>query len=115
MEKELGYEMKKNKKIYCEKCCGEIINKDELVVTKYCLSIVPYHEACFAKELKGISTMVIGNSPINGTMSNIAIVLMVIIGISVLFIPEIRYISLMALLILYIRFYSWFKYERHLQ
>lgn len=107
--------MKGKKIIYCEKCCGEITNKSDLVVTKYCLSIVSYHEACFVKELKGVSTMVVGTSPINGTMSNIGTGIMVVIGIITLFIPEIRYISLLSLLVLYIRLYSWFRYERHFQ
>ena len=107
--------MKVNKNVHCERCCGEITNKNELVVTNNFLSIVPYHEQCFTKKLKGVSTLFVGNSPINGTMWNIGTVLAIIIGIVVLFIREIRYISLLSLLTLCIRFYSWFKYERHLQ
>jgi len=60
--------MKEKKTIYCQRCVGEITDKDDLVVTNNFLYIVPYHEECFSKELKGLSTIFIGNSPINGTM-----------------------------------------------
>lgn len=106
--------MKGNKTIYCNKCIGEITNIDDLVVTNNFLSIVPYHEECFSKELKGLSTIFVGNSPINGTMGNISTILAAIIGIVVLFIRELRYILVVSLQFLGIRFYSWFQYERHL-
>ena len=106
--------MLRKKKIYCEKCTGEIITRDDLVVASIFLSIVPYHEECFSKELKGLSAMFVGNSPINGTMSNIITIITVIIGIVTLFIKEFRYLSLVSVLVLGIRLYSWFQYERHL-
>ena len=106
--------MKGKKTIYCQRCVGEITDKDDLVVTNNFLSIVPYHAECFSKELKGLSTIFTGNSPINGTASNVSTVLAVIIGIVVLFISELRYISVISLLFLCVRFYSWFQYERHL-
>ena len=106
--------MKRDKTIYCEKCAGEITNRDDLVVTNNFLKIVPYHGECFSKELKGVSTILVGSSPINGTASNVSTIIAVIIGIAVLFFRELRYISVVSLLFLCIRFYSWFKYERHL-
>ena len=109
-----GFMMKEKKTIYCSKCVGQITNKDDLVVTNNFLSIVPYHAECFVRELKGLSTIFVGNSPINGTIGNISTILAPIIGIIVLFIREFRYISIVSLLFLGIRFYSWFQYERHL-
>ncbi|MBK5240445.1 hypothetical protein [Clostridium sp.] len=106
--------MKKKKIIHCEKCCGEITDIDDLVVTNNFLSIVPYHEECFSKEVKGLSSIFVGNTPINGTMSNVSTILAVIFGVIVLFIQELRYISVVSLLFLCIRVYSWFQYERHL-
>lgn len=106
--------MKGDKTIHCEKCCGEITDIDDLVVTNNFLSISPYHEECFSKEVKGLSSIFVGNSPINGTMSNVSTILAVIVGVIVLFIQELRYISVVSLLALCIRVYSWFQYERHL-
>jgi hypothetical protein len=42
--------MKGDKTIHCEKCCGEITDIDDLVVTNNFLSISPYHEECFSKD-----------------------------------------------------------------
>jgi len=55
--------MRGNKTIYYEKCAGEIISKDDLVVTNRFLSIVSYHEKYFSRELKGLSTISVGNKP----------------------------------------------------
>lgn len=106
--------MKENKVIYCEKCSGEITNRDDLVVTTNVFSVVPYHGKCFSRELKGLSGIVVGYTPINGIMGNLGAVLAAILGIAALFIKELRYISILSTLFLGIRLYSWFKYERHL-
>ena len=106
--------MRGSKTIYCEKCSGEITSKYDLIVTNNFLSIVPYHDQCFSKELKGLSTIFVGNTPINGIMGNVSTILAAVIGIVVLFIPELHYISAMSLLLLGVRFYSWFQYERYL-
>lgn len=106
--------MKEKKIIHCERCCGEITDIDDLVVTNKLLTIVPYHEKCFSREVKGLSSIFVGNTPINGTMGNVSTILAVIVGVIVLFIQELCYISVVSLLVLGIRFYSWFQYERHL-
>ncbi len=106
--------MAEKKEVYCEKCGGVIKNSYELVVTTQFLSVVPYHDRCFASQVKGLSTMFVGNVPINGTASNVGTVFALIIGIIVLFIPQLRYISIVALISILIRFYAWFNYERHL-
>lgn len=106
--------MAENKTVYCEKCGGVIKNSYELVVTTRFLSIVPYHDRCFLDSIKGLSTMIVGNVPLNGTASNVGTVFALIIGIIVLFIPDLRYISIVSLITILIRFYSWFNYERFL-
>ena len=100
--------------VYCEKCGGVIKSNDDLVVTTQFLSIVPYHDRCFTSQVKGLSTLIVGNVPINGTASNIGTVFAFIIGIIVMFMPELRYIAIVSLISILVRFYSWFKYERHL-
>ena len=102
------------KEVYCDKCGGVIKNSDELIVTTQFLSIVPYHDRCFSSLIKGLSTMFVGNVPINGTASNVGTVFALILGIIVLFIPELRYISIVSLITIFVRFYSWFNFERHL-
>lgn len=110
----MGGTMREKKIIYCEKCVGEIKSKNDLVITNKFIYIVPYHEKCFSNELKGLSTIFVGNKPINGTSGNVGTVLAVILGIVVLFIQELRFLSAVSLLILCVRLYSWIHYERHL-
>lgn len=100
--------------ILCEKCHGEITSRDDLVVTNLLFYIVPYHRECFSKKLMGLSTIFVGNQPINGTAGNLITILAIIIGIVVLFIQELRYFSVISLLFLSLRAYSWFRYERYL-
>lgn len=67
--------MTRKKTIYCKWCAGEITSKDDLVITNKLFSIVLYHEKCFSKELKGLSTISVGNKPINGTAGNASIII----------------------------------------
>ena len=41
------------KHVYCEKCVGEIEFRGDLVTTTILFDVVPYHEDCYAKDLKG--------------------------------------------------------------
>ena len=100
--------------IICEECNGEITSRDDLFVTNMFYYIVPYHGECFSKEMKGLSTLFVGDLPINGTAGNLITILAVILGIIVLFIPGLRYFFAISLLFLGIRAYSWLRYERYL-
>jgi hypothetical protein len=106
--------MNMKKTVYCEKCGREITNRDDLVVSNIFLSIVPYHEKCFSRELKGLSAIFVGNETINGNMGNVTAIVAVVLGIISLFFQELRYITVISFLFLCLRFYSWFKYERYL-
>lgn len=104
----------KNKVILCKKCKGQIKDIDDLVVTNSFIWIVPYHARCFANQLKGLNTVHVGNKPINGTMGNTWTILSAILGIILLFVEGMRYLSIVLFLFIFVRFYSWFRYERHL-
>jgi hypothetical protein len=67
--------------VYCEKCGREIKFTGELVTTTFMFKVVPYHEDCYAKDLKGLLTFFVSNNPINGISGNITAVLSIIIGI----------------------------------
>jgi hypothetical protein len=66
--------------VYCEKCGREIKFAGDLVTTTFMFQVVPYHEDCFAKDLKGLRTFFVSNNPINGIAGNITVILSVIIG-----------------------------------
>ena len=106
--------MAKTKKIICEYCAGEIKNGGELVVTTNFLSVVPYHDRCFTYQIKGLSTFFVSNVPLNGQASNVGTVFAVVLGVLVLFMPELRYLAIIALISVLYRLYSWFKFERYL-
>lgn len=102
------------KNVYCQKCSGLIIAREDLVVSiTLFLAVVPYHESCFSNHLKGVQSFFISNAPINGVASNIV---MVIVTIAVLFafiLGEI-WIALLTIPLFVIRLYSYIAYERHL-
>ena len=105
---------KGKKVIYCRRCVGEINSRDDLVVTTHFFELVPYHNECYSKILKSGETIFVSNKPINGPYANILMLLSMLLGIVLLFIPGLRYLSTVCLIGLLMRVYSWFKIERHL-
>jgi len=104
----------KEKRIYCERCVGEITNREDLVVAFQLLEIVPYHSSCYSKSLKGFQTLFVGNEPVNGPIGTLKAIIFFIIVLILLFNPTIRFLGVILLIPPGIRLYSWFKYERYL-
>lgn len=97
-----------NKKIICNKCYGEIENKNNLLTTFKFFKIVPYHSKCYSEELKSLNTFVISNKPINGMGSNIFTIITTVLALILiflgnkgfaflLFIPLVRLYSLLMI------------------
>lgn len=103
------------KTIICERCGGVIEYKGDVVITTSIIRVVPYHDRCFAREVKGLNTIFVNNTPINGTASNIGTVLAAIFGFVFLFVPDLRYVTLVLLIPIAVRSYAWLKIERHLK
>jgi len=79
--------------------------------------VIPYHEDCYAKDLKGIKTLFLNNQPVNGFSGNLLAFFALIVLIISLFIKEDTMIFLtifMVFPILY-RLYSYLVYERHIE
>jgi len=106
------------KTILCNHCEREITTKDDLVTANLIFSVVPFHGKCYSNALKGCQTVVIGNTPVNGTASTLLSVLAVLLGLIsilgsggplpapvgwILFLPAIY------------RLYSYLAYERYLR
>lgn len=104
------------KVIYCEKCVGEIEHREDLVTSTSFLTIVPYHEKCYAKDLKGFKTISLSNYPINGITSNVATIIIFILGIIWLIVAEDleKWVSILFLVPVIYRLYSYIVFERHL-
>ena len=102
--------------VYCEKCGREIKFAGDLVTTTFMFQVVPYHEDCFAKDLKGLRTFFVSNNPINGIAGNITVILSVIIGTFVIIFLDglTRFIGLLALISLSYRLYSYIRFEKRL-
>ncbi|MTI49864.1 hypothetical protein [Sporosalibacterium faouarense] len=101
--------------IHCEKCKGQINNKEELVVTTILFDIVAYHDECFSKDIKKAKGLFIDNRPINGSLGNIGVVVSLILIPLAYYVLEYRFLAFVFLLAPLIKFISWFKYERHLE
>jgi hypothetical protein len=105
------------KTIYCDKCLKEIKIRSDLVTSTLFFEVIPYHEDCYAKDLKGAKSFFLNNQPLNGFSGNFGVVVTVIIAFVWFFNAEgwAKLSSLLALLPLSYRLYSYFYYERHLE
>ncbi|SDQ84077.1 hypothetical protein SAMN05216232_2242 [Virgibacillus subterraneus] len=103
-------------KIYCDRCTRPIEIRDDVITAKILLDVKAYHEECYAKDLKGMKSFFLDNTPINGTAGNITTVLTAILGIIWLFVTDgsMRFIALAALFPVGYRLYSYLAIERYL-
>src|SRR5690554_2840888 len=99
--------------VYCEKCSGVIEDRDELVTAILIYAVVPYHESCFASDLKGAKSFFLDNQPLNGFSGNLIFALSIIISFLWLLFGDVKWYSLLALLPIGYRLYSYFIYEIH--
>ncbi|WP_088073044.1 hypothetical protein [Gottfriedia luciferensis] len=106
-----------SKIVYCDKCLKEIRIRGDLVTTTMFFQVVPYHEDCYAKDLKGAKTFFLSNQPINGFSGNFLSFLAILICISTFFINDetMIYLFFFTLFPIIYRLYSYFIYERHLE
>ncbi|AYC28623.1 hypothetical protein [Paenisporosarcina cavernae] len=105
------------KGVYCDYCKREIKIRPDLVTATVLGEVVPYHEDCFAKNLKGMRSFFVSNQPINGTAS---IVTIIFLGIVTLFGLLIRQTfgygaAILFVISLIYRSYSYLKFERRLE
>ncbi len=103
------------KLICCQHCGRRIQSRDDLITTLYLWSVVPYHTRCFSHALKGCQAVIVGNHPINSTLSGVMSGLSLLLApLAVLAsdIPSIAGIILLA--VPGMRLYSWLAYGRHL-
>ncbi|OZM56340.1 hypothetical protein CIB95_13075 [Lottiidibacillus patelloidae] len=109
----------KKREIYCEQCVGLIKIREDLVVASFLYYVLPYHEHCYAKALKGFKTPFLSNQPINGKMANLVSVLVFFTSLFIiLFMSDIILKITAAIMGVYtigFRLISWFLYERHLE
>ncbi|CQR45818.1 hypothetical protein BN1058_00056 [Paraliobacillus sp. PM-2] len=106
-----------SKAIYCDKCINEIKVRDDLVTATYVFVVVPYHEECYAKDLKGAKTFFLDNQPLNGFSGNLFFLFSIILAIIWCFIaePSLKWLSLFAITPIGYRLYSYLIYERHIE
>lgn len=104
------------KTIYCEECSGVIHNKEDLVVAQFRMDVIPFHEDCYARELKGPKAIYIRNKPINGVSGNFSTFMFFLLGLGILIfgVGDIKYFSIVTINPIGIRLYSYIMFERHL-
>ncbi|SHJ61076.1 hypothetical protein [Paramaledivibacter caminithermalis] len=111
------------KDVYCNKCCGEIEYKSQLVIVQEgIIGVAVYHEGCYARTSKGLIGFIM-SKPLDSVQGILTLIVSNIIFITILFmsIKENEFIPL-NILILFIAFYSnfhyflrWYYYTRHLK
>lgn len=109
--------MKDGRRVICESCWGEITEGRDLVVANISRMAEPYHVHCYEDKLKSMgrfSRLFYWGSPINGFRGNIDLTMSLIINIALLIIFGIEYwpvIATITVFVVFVRLYSWFKYE----
>ncbi|MCM3781479.1 hypothetical protein M3231_00680 [Neobacillus mesonae] len=106
--------MPKAKTVYCVHCNAEIESKDDLVVSLSFLSLLAYHNHCYAKAMKGCQSIILSDQPVNGTAANGLAALSILLSI-VAFVFLEWYIGAILVVVPLIRLCSWYEYERHLE
>jgi hypothetical protein len=103
-----------SKTVYCDKCQKEIKVRDDLVTATLFLEVVPYHTDCYARDLKSARTLFLNNQPLNGFLGNFGLLLVTIMAIGWLFFAEnsSKWLSLLAVIPIGYRLYSYLIYER---
>lgn len=106
-----------SKLVYCSKCLREITFRGDLVTSTLLFEVVPYHEECFARDLKSPKTLFLGNQPLNGFSGNFVTFFAMLSSIVWLIIgdSQMKWLSLLAMILVIYRLYSFFRYERHLE
>ena len=106
-----------SKIVTCDKCLKEIKIRGDLVTATMFFEVIPYHEDCYANDLKGAKTLFLNNQPINGFSGNFLAFLAIIICIVSFFIEDETMIFLLILSLVPIiyRLYSFVIYKRHLE
>jgi len=99
--------------VICEKCAGVIKNRDDLVTAVSIYAVVPYHERCYASDLKGATTFFLDNQPINGFSGNVIFIFSIIIAFIWLLFADSKWYSIIALIPICYRLYSYFIFEIH--
>ncbi len=105
------------KTIHCEKCLKEIRIRGDLVTAISFFEVIPYHEDCYARDLKGAKTLILSNQPINSISGNFISLMAIAILIVSLFVREetMWFISIISIIPIVYRAYSFFVFERYLE
>ncbi len=116
------------RKIVCDHCKKFIVKRDDLIVTTKYLFFLPrrYHQECFADlaKMKTLTSGFVNRLPINSIQYTLLIILCTVfcwfIGLVFLMMGRLPFLILGALFMvvpipaLFIRIYSYLKYERPL-
>ncbi|MBU9713837.1 hypothetical protein [Evansella tamaricis] len=102
-----------DKMVICEKCSGVIKHRDDLVTAVLIYAVVPYHERCYANDIKGAKSFILNNQPLNGFSGNLVVILSIIIAFLWLLFNDSKWFSILVLLPISYRLYSYLIYEIH--
>jgi hypothetical protein len=102
------------KEIHCESCLMPIEHRGDLVTVWSFFKVRPYHGACYANALKGAAMLFMGNKPINGFSGNFTAIVAFIVAWIPFFTPLTFGITVVCMLFLLVRLYSFLVIEKKL-
>ncbi|MFJ5621509.1 hypothetical protein ACIQD3_02005 [Peribacillus loiseleuriae] len=106
-----------SKPVYCDKCSREIKYRGDLITATILFEVIPYHEDCYAKDLKSAKMLFLDNQPLNGFSSNFVTIIAILLGIGWLIFAEgfMKWAAIIPSIQVIYRIYSFFSYERQLE
>ncbi|WP_226536875.1 hypothetical protein [Fictibacillus halophilus] len=102
------------KEMYCESCLMPIKTRDDLITVWAFFKVRPYHRACYANSLKGAATLFVSNQPINGFSGNFTAFVAFILAWIPLFTDVTWGLTVVCVLIVLMRLYSFIRFEKQL-
>ena len=117
--------------VLCHSCKKPIHTNDDLITSFYFFKIRPYHSSCYSKNLKSLRTIFLKNYPINSIAATFYIAFTSILGLIFLaiaiksiiegdedllswIIMSIIILLLFIILPIFVRLYSYYKFEKKL-
>jgi hypothetical protein len=101
------------KEMHCESCLMPIKTRDDLITVWAFFKVRPYHRSCYENSLKG-AALFVGNQPINGFSGNLTAAAAFILAWVPLFTDITPGLSIVCLLFVLMRVYSFVRFEKQL-
>ncbi|KYP82057.1 hypothetical protein AYW79_05805 [Ferroacidibacillus organovorans] len=102
-----------SKPVYCNRCTNTIEYREDLIICFNFIKLSVYHNECYSEELKGVSGLFL-NNPINSLSWTLAAFILLPLTLFFSFISHQWILMALPLIVLFIRYLSWYLFEKNL-